>query len=402
MGATVAELSIASRSITLADGQTAIIRQANINDFEHVRSLYYATYGDKYTIAEIADPNCTAKALSDRNDYLWIVTEVEGEIIGSVIFAVDPYHRMGKSFSGVIKREFRGQRIIYHMMTAGHDCLLCPGGPCDLLFAVVRTFVSPNFHRHLKELGYIDTGVFPNVRKVKDYETHGFKVCPGPHAFDHRSQPRFFDQALTLYRIVAQRFDLGPAISLHIELPTEQNKLIELHEVDSSKLPNGIEFERERLRQRGELRFGFYPLQVPNLMLTDAEESFKIFLNYQPVDGNASVLGLNTNNKNMVTILESIAAYCERIGVKYLELLASAHDPLLQAELWQASFIPCALFPAARYYPEDNHREDYLVASRTFVPLHFKGLKLTDDVKPLLLEFFKLYTGRLWEELVLA
>ena len=71
----------------------------------------------------------------------------------------------------------------------------------------------------------------------------------------------------------------------------------------------------------------------------------------------------------------------------------------MQARLWQAYFIPSAWFPAARL-AEDGQREDYLVASRSFVPLHFKGMKLTEEAKPFILEYFKLYTGRLWEELV--
>jgi len=71
---------------------------------------------------------------------------------------------------------------------------------------------------------------------------------------------------------------------------------------------------------------------------------------------------------------------------------------MIQAQLWKASFLPCAWFPAARL--DNGQRLDYMFASRSFVPLNFKGLKLTEDNKPYLLEFFKLYNARLWEELV--
>jgi len=134
-------------------------------------------------------------------------------------------------------------------------------------------------------------------------------------------------------------------------------------------------------------------------MLASQDRSVKAFLYHQPVDGHASLLGITTGGRDMVDVLESLGKACENLDVKYLEILASAYDPVLQAQLWQAYFIPSAWFPAARLC-EDGCREDYLVASRTFVPLHFKGLKLTEESKPFILEYFKLYTGRLWEELM--
>ena len=102
----------------------------------------------------------------------------------------------------------------------------------------------------------------------------------------------------------------------------------------------------------------------------------------------------------MPVLLESIAKASEKLGAKYLEALASAYDPLIQAQLWQADFIPSAWFPAARLSDDDGKREDYLAVSRSFVPMHFKGLKLTKESKPYLLEYFKAYSDRLWEELL--
>lgn len=395
------ELSIEHKEWTLSDGSVAKLRTGNPADLGAIRDLYFKTYGNQYTISEIANPDHTARALANKTNYLWIVTEVDNNIVGSVIFTVDPYHRLGKAFSGVIKPEYRGQKMIYTMMKEGHNCLLREGGPCDLIYAVVRTFVSRNFHRNLCDLGYIDTGIFPNVRKVRDYETHGFKVCPAPHAFaNRRTVPRLFNQVQTLYRLVSSKLGLDMATNVrHLELPQPEDTIIALQEVPASDFPNGIEVERERLRQAGQLRFGFYPLHEPNVMLANADRTVKAFLYFQKVDGHCSLLGLETGGHDMVVLLESLAVACERLEVKYLEVLASAYDAMLQAQLWQAYFIPCAWFPAARLV-DDKQREDYLVASRTFVPLHFKGLKLTDESKPYLLEYFKLYTARLWEELV--
>ena len=388
------------REWTLPCGTPAHLRVAGPADLEAVRALYFRTYGDRYGVPEVADPEHTRKALEDSAHYLWLVSEVEGRVAGSVIFSMDPYHRLGKSFGGVIEPELRGQKIMTHMIAEGHARLLQDGGPCDLVYAVVRTFISLTFHRDLRELGYVDTGVFPNVRRVRDYETHGFKVCAAPHAYERRRRPpRLFQHAETLYEIVRSRLGLDAPVVEHVRLAPSKGQRVELEEVPAGELPGGVEAERERLRKEGRLQFGFYPLHEPNLLLADPSRSVKAFLYYQPLDGHGSLLGLDTGGRDLVDVLESLGKACEALGVTYLEILASAYDPVVQAQLWQAYFLPCAWFPAGRL-AEDGLREDYLVASRTFVPLHFKGLKMTEEAKPFLLEFFKNYTGRLWEELV--
>lgn len=385
---------------TLPAGPRALLRKARAADMEAVRELYFRTYGDRYGLPEVADPEITARVVEDPS-YLWLVTEIGGQVAGSVIFAVDPYHRLGKSFGGVIDPGYRGQKIMSHMIRQGHRHLLVEGGPCDLIYAVVRTFISLSFHSDLKELGYVDTGVFPNVRRVRHYETHGLKICPGPQAFvNRRRPPRLIKEVETLYEITRSRLPgLDAPVLEPVALRPAGAERVELAPVPPEEIPYGIESERERLRREGSLECGFFPLHEPNLLLADASRRIRAFLYYQPKDGHASLLGLTVDGRDRTEVLLSVGDACDALGVKYLELLVSAYDPVLQAQAYQAYFLPCAYFPAARL-AEDGLREDYLVTSRTFVPLHFKGLKLTEDTKEYMLEFFKTYTGRLWEELM--
>ncbi|MGM9998871.1 MAG: hypothetical protein ACI38Q_05715 [Candidatus Bruticola sp.] len=397
----MSELHMEPQELILDDKRSVTIRRGQIEDQENIKKLYTDVYGNSYTIPEIANADKMAQALNDKNNYLWIVGQHGDRLVGSVIFSVDPYHHLGKAFSGVIAADFRGCRLIYTMMKCAHNSLLREGGPCTMIYAMVRTFVSPNFHKHLKELGYMDTGIFPNVRRVRDYETHSFKICLGPDAFKNRRPlPRIYNQVHTMYRLVDRQLNLGPAIMRSVDLPPCTEPLIKLAPAAPEDYPQGIEAEREKLRQAGALQFGFCPLLEPNTMLINPEKTIRVFLNFQPIDGHATMVGLETGNHDMVCLLESVAAACEKMEAKYLEVLASAYDPIIQAQLWQAYFIPSAWFPAANL--DNGQRLDYMFASRSFVPLHFKGLKLTEDCKPYLLEFFKLYTSRLWEELVNA
>ena len=73
----------------------------------------------------------------------------------------------------------------------------------------------------------------------------------------------------------------------------------------------------------------------------------------------------------------SVSDYCAERGGVYLELLTSAYDPRLQAAAYLAGFLPCGYFLAAARDHYSGRREDIVVTSKTFVPLHFAGLRLT-------------------------
>ncbi|MEW6277694.1 MAG: hypothetical protein AB1758_03650 [Candidatus Eremiobacterota bacterium] len=381
---------------TLPSGQSARIRPARVEDCDPLRGLYFATYGDRYGLSEVADPEEARRTLSSEN-FVWLLAEVEGEVAASVIFAIEPRHRLGKTFGGVVHPRCRGQKIMDFMLRLGMKQLLVEGGPFDLLYAVVRTFISLHFHNDLKEMGFVDVGVFPNVRKVQRYETHGLKVMLSPEALKkRRKSPRLIPQAHTLYEIVRSRLGFEAPRIEPIRLPPPGPDRIEL---SVRKDAAGLEKVDFLYRTTRRMDYDFFPLSRPNLVLADAQSKIRAFLNFQEKDGHAAVLGITTGGADRVEVLLSVGDACEALGVVYLELLVPAYDPLLQAQAYQAGFLPCAYFPAACLAP-DGKRHDYLITSKTFVPLHFRGLRLTEDSKPYLLEFFKLYTSSLWEELM--
>ena len=200
----------------------------------------------------------------------------------------------------------------------------------------------------------------------------------------------------TLYEIVSSRMALDPPAIIPVRLPPRPTRRLELKPLTEASTAN----RRKLLHQtsRGQV-FNFFPLHGPDLILVDSTRQVRVFLSYQVKDGHATILGLNPGPHDRVTVLLTVADYCEQLGCVYLELLVSAYEPRLQAEACQAGFLPCAYFPAA-YRGPDGKREDYIVTSKTFVPLHFRGVKLTEESKPYLLEFFKLYTSSLWEDLM--
>lgn len=388
-------VSFTPETYALQNGSTITLRRATEDDMDDIKAVYYAAYGGRYTLPEVNDSDKMKWCIHDPN-YLWLVNRDADRIVCAVLFVVDPHHRIGKTFAGVVHPNYRGQKMMVRTVARGRDFLVQECGACELIYAVVRTFVSATFHLDLQAAGFVDLGVFPNVRKVKYYETHGFKVYFGPNVLDkRRQQPDLIAPAAKLYDIVRNRLKLEMERVVEVELdarPRADNFALVM---ERSK---EVEWEYYRERDDGALRFDYYPFHYPLMKLYTRDQTRAAYLYYQELDGYASLLGLRSPGDTIVRDLLSVAEYAESLGVKYLELLVSAFDPLMQRLAYEAGFLPCAYWPAAAIGP-DGLRHDYVIMSLAFVPPHFKGLKLTRETRPYLQAYFKIYTDKLWEDL---
>lgn len=379
------------------------MRRARLEDRPALRRLYLAQYGDRYALPEVVDDQRSAEVLTGEN-WVWLLAETQGRIVASLIFGWDPVHRLGKSFAGVVDPERRGHKTMQRMLREGLDRLLMHGETFELVYAVVRTFVPPSFHRDLADLGFHDVGVFPNVRKVLQYETHGLKVVLGPMALERRrTRPHLIPELAGFYQITRERFGLEePRLDREAVAAVRRgvDLRVELRPVAEAGRDGVTKSRLEMLRRSSrDLKFGFFPLHQPNQILCDPTGQVRVFLSHTPTDGHSSILGIDPGPYDPVSVLMSVSDYCAERGGVYLELLVSAFQPELQAAAYLAGFLPCAYFLAAARDHYSGRREDIVVTSKTFVPLHFAGLRLTETSKPYLLEFFQVYTGRLWEEL---
>lgn len=386
--------SFAPRELKLKDGRTVHLRTATEDDMDDIRQLYYAAYGGRYTLSEINDRSKMKWCLNDPN-YLWLLNRHEGKAVSSVLFVVDPKNRLGKTFAGVVHPEYRGQKMTVNTIRMGRDYLISERQSCDLMYAVVRTFVSPTFHQDLNSLGFVDQGVLPNVRKLKSYETHGLKIYFTAGALQsRRREPHLTPHANMIYSIVRSQLGLEEAVVE--DVPLEPRPPAERYEFLIEKNPQ-IEWDYYKEREEGKLLFDYLPFHYPQIKLYTRDQSKAAYIFFQESDGNAALLGLRTPGDFIVRDLVSVAEYAESMGAVYLEMLISAHDPLMQKLAYEAGFLPCAYFPAARI-DEDGKRVDYVITSCTFAPLRFKGLKMTSKIRPFLQAFHHIYSDRLWDD----
>lgn len=376
------------------------LRVASPEDMDEIKSLYYLVYGGSYTLPEINDADKMKWAINDPN-YLWLLNEYNGKLVGSVLFVVDPVNFIGKTFAGVVHPDFRGNKLMIRTIQEGINYLTETNPLCELIYAVVRTFISLGFHKDLQNLGFIDTGIFPNVRKVKRYETHGLKVYYKPGVIAKRKKyPILTPESNMIYEIIRDTLELEMARVEQIKVEKHKPRE-EKMEFLIEKSPD-IEWEYYKARDNGELIFSFFPLHYPQARLYTKDMSTIAYIHYQEVDGYGSLMGLKTDQDDIESVLSVICDYVESMGLGYLELLLPARDPLLQRIAYESHFLPCAYFPAAKLDPSDKSRLDYMITCNTFVPPNFKGLKLTEFSKSYLQAYYKLYTKRLWEDLEYA
>lgn len=391
---TVTRERFPSETYILPNGRTVTLSEATESDMDDLKAVYYAAYGGRYTLAEVNDRDKMKWCLNDPN-YLWLVNRDEDRIVCSVIFVVEPRHRISKTFAGVVHPEYRGQKMMVNTVRRGRDFVI-EKRYADLMYAVVRTFVSPTFHLDLASIGFVDLGIFPNVRKVKYYETHGFKVYYGPNVLEkRRAVPQLIEPAARLYEIVRSRLGLENARVDEPLLDSRPPAPNFAFLIESSK---DVEWEYYKERDEGGLRFDFYPFHYPLAKLYTKDQKRTAYIYHQELDGYASLLGLRSPGDTIIRDLMSIEEYAESLGVKYLELLVSAYDPLMQRLAYEAGFLPCAYWPAAAI-GADGLREDYIVTSCAFVPPHFKGLRLSPQVQPYLQAYYKIYTDKLLEDM---
>jgi tryptophan synthase alpha chain len=91
---------------------------------------------------------------------------------------------------------------------------------------------------------------------------------------------------------------------------------------------------------------------------------------------------------------DQLCAAAHSLGLRYIELLVSAFDPVKQRQALEARFLPCAYFPAMKV-TSGGRRMDYLVFSRSFEKLDFTQISLEGTRRRYLQAFVKCWYGML-------
>lgn len=356
------------QNLTLSDHRVVTLRRATPADAEAIWQLYNRVYNGHYTLPIVNVRAAREAALSDP-DCLWLVNEAEdGTLVGSVIFTVNPEERHAKVFAAVVESAYRRDNLMYQTLYAGVQLLMHETRTCDVIYATTRTrTMGPD--QLLSKLGFISLGIFPNVHRLTEYETHGLKALFHPDAFEGRRRlPQLIPEVAGFYDIIRRSYDLEPA-----EIVPVEGKL----HLNIVRGPQVAE-EYARCREEGSLLTDFFPFHPPTHLLTSDRGHVKAFLNYEGKDGHGVLVALQAARESvqhMEHIFNVVYGAARTLGIDYMELLVSAYEPKQQRAALSAKFLPCAYFPSMRQVGPT--REDYLVFARSSLPLDFSHVQLT-------------------------
>lgn len=355
-------------TITAPDGREIILRQATPDDAEGIYQLYQAIYHGEYTLPIVNLRAERLKALEDP-DCLWLVNECEGQIIGSVIFLIDRPTRNGKVMAAAVLPEHRRLDLMYTTIGKGVQKLLYDERLVDVIYATARTrSVGPSML--LRKLKFISLGIFPNVHRLEEYETHGLMALFHPEAFlMRRMTPLLIPETAGFYQIIRSTFGLEYA---HIE---ETDGQIDMEIIKGPE----VQAEYEHLKKNDQLTLRFFPFHEPNYLFRASNgANVRAFVNRDGKDGHGVLCGLQVDRSEVMRIshiLDTLFEKTHDIGLEYLEILIPAYEPMLQEAALLAKFLPCAYFPSFEY--TEGTRLDYLVCARTTLPLNFANVQMS-------------------------
>ncbi len=373
--------------LVLQDKRVIVFRPATSKDVDNIIDLYIKVYKGKYTLPEVADPVIIAKKSEDPN-YFWALAYIEERLVGSVIFAIDPVNKIGKSYAAAVLSEFRGQDVMRTMVKHGLQMLTEKTRSCDVIYATTRTnSFAPQVV--LEHLGFLPMGIFPNVRKVESFETHGLEVFFRRQSLQlRRHSPKLVPEVIDFFKIVKDELNLE-----------DEPEEIELEAQDPRKMGAEIKFnvdediarimeKFDHYQDKDMMQKVFFPFTDPNLLFSAADGTADIFVNFNNLDGNGVIVGYRFSGKDLRRTLMWFCEEAARSGMRYIEMLVNAFKPEMQRLALDARFLPCAYFPMMKM-GEDGLRDDFFVFSRSFEKLDFMDMHLIDTNRRFLDAFMK-------------
>lgn len=376
--------------LTLKDGRRLLISPAVPDDALRIRWLYHLVYGGNYPFSMVYDPRECAKAIeSDR--HIWFLARDGDRAVGSLIFSVDRGILLGKVFGAVVAEEFRGLDVAERMLSFGVDIVVNRLKAARSVYATTRT-VSLGPQRLAEKAGFKKLGIFPNVHKVSNSETHTLAVYFAPGALESSGGRARLPLLMKPFFDIVRR-EAGLYEPAYVDLPVEPALTPAGPAFEVVSAPQFILRRFAEAKAADKLVMDFFPFHEPNLLLVAADGKTELFFYRSAKDGHCVLNGAWSETLPLGAMLDLGAAHLEGMGVRYVEVLVNGANAERVAEAMAARFLPSAYFPAMRWDAEGKAARDYVVLSRSLAVLDFRGLVLQPAYADYLKEYF-----RLWRE----
>jgi len=365
-----------------------VIRRAIPGDEAEIASVYHEIYGGSYPDPMMSNLKLLHQNLAKGQDYFVVGTH-NNVIVACMLYKVEKHHQLAKASGAVVKTAFRGQDLTQKMMHFGLQSLQEEGNPVSVVYATTRT-VTTAPQKLTSQLGFKKLGIFPNVHKTEDYETHCLTCFFSKDALSHRyTDFRLHPAIRELFGIVQEEVNL-PDLKIAEENEIERrltNRSQELPVLEFIDASSFVLHRFESLKEHGQLPISFFPFHRPNTLITSPDQSVEVFLSIEKSDQHCVIVGIKKPREIYHSLVyEKVCTILRARGIRYVETLVRADKLLTLNETLKARFIPCAYFPAFQLYK--GYRLDFVILSRTFEMLDLHSIKLEGTNRKYLQQYY--------------
>ncbi|MFJ7246725.1 GNAT family N-acetyltransferase [Kitasatospora sp. NPDC098652] len=370
---------------------TVTIAPAVPQDVAQLRQLYFDVYGHGYPVALGSDPAEMRRLIDDPHTH-WLTARPEGagRLAGSVAVQTDPGSRIGKLVGLAVHPEQRGGGLAARL-TASVCTDAFAAGTLDSVYATVRV-VTPGPQQVFARNGFQALGLMPNAVEVAGCESLALFARHADGVLARRESVGAVPQALVPLLEAARQstgVDYGRPRPTDAPAPAAGRAAPVTAPMELITAPGFV--RRRFLELFPDPGERFFPLHVPNAVLTPPDGAFEAYADLDRAAASCSLIAVHPSPAAVTGALEPLMAAVTRAGADYVETLLPLADTAGLDAFLAAGFIPSAVYPAMRRIGDRFH--DYVVLSRTSRQIDFRAAAVSSPLQPYLLAYLTAWTS---------
>ncbi len=366
------------------------LREAKVDDIANIINLYYSAYEGLYPDKRFTQYPLLLKTIKSEDSYVFVATKNDG-LVSSILFQYDETNLLSKAGAAVVCPESRGQNLTQLLLKYGIQFLNENTNGIEVLYITTRT-VHRAAQVLTEKLGFKKLGIFPNVHKTTEYETHALAAYFSEKAFENRYTD--FEQhprVKPFYDIVKKECNLKSIP--YAKDWNEKSYDGKVPKLEIIEAPEFVNYRKKTLTENSEIDLGFFPFHKPTHLITSPDQKIEVFAYISDVDKYCVITGVKIDREvSFNSLFLKISNLLRDRGVRYIEMIIRANRLNIVDKIINSKFIPCGYFPA--FQLSEGKRYDYVVFSRSFEVFDFNNIELTGVNQTFLQEYVKM-----WEEI---
>lgn len=367
-------------------------------DIEELLGLYWSSYGEDYPLSLGTDKRVMFSAINDPENFYWLIIrdEENNNLAASCIVEIDRKDRIGKVTGVTVSKNYRGHGLAKEII--GDVCheILDRREWVKSLYATSRT-VSVSAQSMLLANGFVPLGIFPNARKIRSYESLTLMGKFSDLALANRAPVEKLPQSLqSIYEILDERLGTNSALGTLTQCPEiykvknsdSESESRERSEYEFIFAPKFVErrFQETFCKEGDDV---FYPFHHPNLLIANQDKDIELYASFSKKDHYCVIMSANQPISSLGNEIKDLIFAMKEIGIYYIETLVRVDHFNAICFLTHNRFLPSAIYPAMKEH--DGKMHDYVLLTRTMVPLDFSELHIHHSFRPYLEQYTKMW-----------